>query len=304
MPSSLTRRRLLGLGATVVSGGALAAAGFGPRKSSPQAPPDEIVVIHEADPAARPFTYRSASGVAYRHAPTPTSTPTPTPTNTPTPTPTPRPRAVARPAWNSDLLRQVTRSGPAGRPQVALTIDDGWSHRDAVLKVLKEKQARLSLFLAGRCIAGDRGFVARALDAGCEIANHTMDHYNLTDKSAAYIQKDLYDFEELVKAQVAGATTLPYMRPSGGSLNQTVIDASAAAGYRPVLWSASAGDGSASTTPDQMVRYILAGAKPGAILLMHFGERAVTALPAMIDGLRARGLEPVSLSKLFESAPS
>ena len=57
-------------------------------------------------------------------------------------------------------------------------------------------------------------------------------------------------------------------------------------GYRPILWSASTGDGSTRTTPDQMVRYAVAEARPGAILITHFSQRAVTALPGIIDGLR------------------
>ena len=63
----------------------------------------------------------------------------------------------------------------------------------------------------------------------------------------------------------------------------------------------SAGDGSASTTPEAMARNVLNGAGPGAIVLMHFGPRAVVALPTIIDGLRARGLEPVSLTQLFSA---
>jgi len=200
-------------------------------------------------------------------------------------------------------LRQVIRTGPTDRPQVALTIDDGWSARDAVLDVLQQKDLRPTLFLAGRPILGDKAFVARALNAGCEIANHTWDHYDLTNKSADYIQKDLRDFEELVQTQVPGATTVPYMRPSGGGVNQGVIDASAAAGYRVILWSGSSGDGSSSTTPEDMVKNVLAAARPGAIILMHFSERGVAALPGIIDGIRAKGLDPVSLSQLFETNP-
>lgn len=182
---------------------------------------------------------------------------------------------------------------------VGLTIDDGWSSRDDVLSVLQARKARLTFFLTGRAIVGDYGFIARALNAGCEIGNHTMDHYELTDKSKAYIHKDLEDFEDLVKSVVGLGSTKPFMRPSAGSLNATVNEASAEAGYRPVLWSVSSGDGSASTTPEGMTRNILAGARPGSIILMHFGPRAVEALPGIIDGLRGKGLEPVSLSRLF-----
>lgn len=301
MAPGYSRRQLLGLAGGVLSAAALAAVAVRARESAggeAPTPNKELLVLDEADPTARPRVFDTPGGIDYRlSAPTATATPTPTPA----PTATPTRRAIAKPVWNSDLLRQVASSGPTDRPLVALTVDDGWYSRDPVIAVLEAKKVQLTLFLAGRPIAGDYGFVARALNAGCEIANHTMDHYNLTDKTAAYIQKDLQDFEDVVRGTVSNATTRPYMRPSGGSLNQTVIDASVAAGYRPVLWNVSSGDGSASTTPAQMVKYALDGARPGAIILMHFSERAVLALPPLIDGLRAKGLEPVSLTRLFET---
>jgi peptidoglycan-N-acetylglucosamine deacetylase len=268
----------------------------------------ELLIIDEADPTATPRVYQAAAGVDFRSggivpvalsAGTPWSDPIIPPHMLDQPTPTPTP--VRRPTWSSTLLKQVVASGPSDRPFVALTLDDGWSTRDAVLNILLAKKVKLSLFLAGRPIVGDYAFVARALNAGCEIANHTMDHYDLTAKTAAYIQDDLAQFENLVKTQVAGATTVPFMRPSGGALNQTVIDAASAVGYRPVLWNVSSGDGAASTTPTQMTQNALAGAKPGSIILMHFSDRALTALPPLIDGLRAKGLEPVTLTKLFEN---
>lgn len=300
----------MGAAGGAISAGALAAGGFrlseGAEHSS--APPAELLIVDESDPLATPHIYHTPGGIDFR-LPPPTATATPTATPSPSPVPTPtmtaaerrRARMSPKPAFASSLLRQVSSSGPTDRPLVALTIDDGWSQRDAVLAIIEQKDVDLSLFLAGRPIVGDYGFIARALNAGCEIVNHTMDHYDLTAKSAAYIQDDLAQFEQLVANMVTGATTKPFMRPSGGALNQTVIDASAAAGYRPILWNVSTGDGSTATTPDQMVANAVNGAKPGAIILMHFGDRALVALPRIIDGLRAKGLEPVSLSKLFEN---
>lgn len=313
MDRRLSRRQLLALGGGALSSGAIAAAGLsaagsdGPREAIW---PYEELVIHEGDPSATPLTYVSQGGVRYR-IPTATPTRTPTPTATPTAAPTPSPTAVPgwsrplepRPGWDSPLLRQVVRSGPADAPLVALTIDDGWSARDEMLRILQEKEVGPTFFLTGRAIAGDREFIAKALNSGCEIANHTMSHYVLTDKTGDYIRSDLDEFETLVRAQVTGATTLPYMRPSGGAVNQGVIDASAAAGYRVILWSGSTGDGLASTTAPEMIVHGVNAARPGAILLAHFGPRTAAALPALIDGIRAKGLEPVSLSRLFRGDP-
>ncbi len=286
MSDGMSRRRLLKLSLAGASGAILAAAGL---TYAFRDPDSEVVVLDEADPTATPQVY-----VARPDATQPA-------TPTPSPSPTPRPGFEPRPVWTSQVLDQVARSGPTDRPFVGLTIDDGWTARDGVLAVLKERKVQPTFFLTGRAIANDRDFIARALDGGCEIGNHTMDHAWLVDKSKAYIQKDLQDFEDLVRSIVPDATTVPYMRPSGGAINQTVIDASAELGYRPILWNASTGDGSTSTTPDQMVRNALS-AGPGAILITHFSQRAVAALPGIIDGLRARGLEPVSLTALFQGS--
>jgi len=204
--------------------------------------------------------------------------------------------------WSSELLRQVATSGPADRKMVGLTIDDGWTAQDAVLQVLKARSVKPTFFLTGRAVKNDTSFIARAVDAGCEIGNHTMDHAWLVGQTKDYIKKDLQDFEDMVRAAAPHASTLPFMRPCGGAVDQTVIDAASEAGYRPILWSASTGDTSASTTAAQMVRNSMDSARPGSILLMHFSQRAVDSLPAIIDGLRAKGLEPVSLSRLFAPA--
>jgi len=297
MDARLSRRRVLALGSGLVVAGVATALGLTGARRCNQNP-----------------TAGGASTATPQAGPTPTpspiATPAPTRPETTSPTPTAMPTAVpatptpttSRPQWTLEVLRQPVSSGPADRPLVALTIDDGWSSRDAVLSVLQNKDVHATFFLTGRALVGDSGFIARALAAGCEIGNHTMDHYTLTDKSKAYIQKDLQDFEDLVRSVVPLATTKPYMRPSGGSLNATVIDAAADAGYRPILWSVSAGDGSATTTPDEMTQNVLGGARPGAIILLHFGPRAVVALPGIIDGLRARKLEPVTVTVLFGGA--
>jgi peptidoglycan/xylan/chitin deacetylase (PgdA/CDA1 family) len=77
-----------------------------------------------------------------------------------------------------------------------------------------------------------------------------------------------------------------------------------------VLWSVSAGDW--ATNDAQLVaRRIVAGARPGAILLLHDGldgkpsadrEVLVKALPLILDGVRAKGLSAVRLDRLLGTA--
>ena len=209
---------------------------------------------------------------------------------------------MARPQWGPGQLGQVVYNVRTDAPLVALTLDDGWSERSRVLELVKAQRLQLTFFLTGGAVRGDRQFLADALNAGMELGNHTMDHADLTLKSVAGIQQDLIDFETLVSTAVPGATTQPYLRPPGGAVNATVARAAAAIGYRAINWNSSSGDGSASTTPDQMVANALSRAAPGAIILMHFGPRALIAIPPLVQQLRAKGLEPVSLSRLFAAA--
>ena len=146
----------------------------------------DVLVVPENDPKATPVIY--ASGSAARPSPTPLQ---------------------GRPAWTSDLLRQVVLAGPARGGLVGLTIDDGWRAQDEVLQALSGKKVQPTLFLTGRAVKNDPQFIRRAIDVGCEIGNHTMDHAWLTDKSVDYIQKDLKDFEAFVRGVVPETTTLP-----------------------------------------------------------------------------------------------
>ncbi len=58
---------------------------------------------------------------------------------------------------------------------------------------------------------------------------------------------------------------------------------------------------------DAIARTAVDGAKPGSIVLMHDGggdrSETVAALPAIIRGLRAKGLRPVTLPQLLLDDP-
>ena len=69
-----------------------------------------------------------------------------------------------------------------------------------------------------------------------------------------------------------------------------------------ILWSADTAD---YTMPGvhAIVHSALAGAHPGAIILMHDGggdrSETIAALPAIVKGLRNRGLRPVTVPQLL-----
>ena len=96
-------------------------------------------------------------------------------------------------------------------------------------------------------------------------------------------------------------------RPPYGAIDRRVMAAVGPARMVPVLWDADGDDWAAGATPGRVTRTILAEVRPGSIILLHDGggRRGVTvrALPRIVAGLRARGLEPVLVSDLLERDP-
>jgi peptidoglycan/xylan/chitin deacetylase (PgdA/CDA1 family) len=48
-----------------------------------------------------------------------------------------------------------------------------------------------------------------------------------------------------------------------------------------------------------ITNFVVSNARPGSIILLHFTNEHMSALPDIIDGLRKKGLEPVTLSELM-----
>lgn len=224
------------------------------------------------------------------------------------------PRRLSKPRWDASVLNSAVGRGPSDRPMVALTIDDGAMSLDETLKVIREEGAGATFFLTGKYLDRRRDFIEQALETpGVEIGNHTWNHSDLPPLSDARITEELTRFEQLLADTVRGATSAPYLRPPGGSKSDRVVSIAAALGYRTILWNISGDAG--SVAPSQLAdlymrqldrRMTIVDGKPnyqdawGSIVLLHFRPGTCSVLPDLIRGIRARGMEPVALSTLYE----
>lgn len=215
------------------------------------------------------------------------------------------PEVLIRPNWPREVLLRPIRQGPSDRPLIGLTIDDAFSARNEVLDALVSKGVKATFFMIGRLAASDQNFIRRALDLGYEFGNHTFSHGDLTKMTPEQMRADIRRGQEVMLAVDPRAITAPYLRPPGGARNSLSDSAGADLGHRSINWNVS-GDTGATYTPEQLVRLYLNDQidkmrNPwGSIMLIHFNVRTAVGLLGIIDGLRARGLEPVALSKLFE----
>ncbi|MEI9886277.1 MAG: glycosyltransferase [Rhizomicrobium sp.] len=199
--------------------------------------------------------------------------------------------------------------------QIALTFDDGpdaeWTPK--ILDILKAKHVRATFFVIGGNVEANPDLVARILDDGHELGNHTYTHPNLADTPDEAVAIELNATQRLIQALTGRSLVLfrpPYLGDAEpGDIGEIVpIEIAQGLGYitvgehvDPIDWALPGADTIVSrvlraldrSTPD---------ARGNTILLHDAGgdrSQTVAALPALIDKLQARGYRFVPASELI-----
>jgi peptidoglycan-N-acetylglucosamine deacetylase len=204
--------------------------------------------------------------------------------------------------WEIDgrtLLGGPLTRGARGARTVAITLDDGPSKNSAeVLSIFRRYGLRCTFFYVGNRTPRYRGLVRAAYDEGFEIGDHTWDHQELKNESRAF---DLAEIDRC-QTQLQGLTGHRplFVRPPSGHWDRTGLDAISARRLVMALWSLHGHDTGPGTHAGTIARGVLDSASGGDVILLHeTNPETVKALPAIIEGLRAKGLTPVTLSELL-----
>jgi peptidoglycan-N-acetylglucosamine deacetylase len=198
----------------------------------------------------------------------------------------------------------VVQGGTKGN-EVALTFDDGpGPYTNRLVETLNRLQVRATFFAVG---TEERYFSAGTLlelRSGDVVADHTETHPMMALLSPHDQREQLLN--QIYQIQLLGGPTPRLYRPPYGSFNATTYRELHHLHLLMILWSTDTGD-YARPGVQAIVQRALAGAHPGAIILMHDagGDRSQTiaALPAIVQGLRARGLKPVTVPRLLLDDP-
>lgn len=199
----------------------------------------------------------------------------------------------------SDTIRSIGR-GHAPR-EVALTFDDGpWpGSTERILNVLGRYHVHATFFMIGTQAERYPRLVREVGAAGHEIGNHSFDHPRAFDGLSS----------EQVTAEVSLAnealtfrgTTPTLFRPPDGSFDADVLMQARELGMRTVTWSLDPEDWRPGLSPKQVRRAVLSQIGRGSIVLLHDGGgdalHTIRALPAIIKGIRARGLRLVVIPR-------
>lgn len=198
----------------------------------------------------------------------------------------------------------VTSGGSSGN-EVALTFDDGpGPYTQQLVAELNSLHAHATFFAIGNQEQYFSAGTVAEVNSGDAIGDHTETHPMMASLSPHDQREQL--FEQMVQVEVLGAKRPRLFRPPYGSFNATTFRELHHLRLLMILWSVDTADYTMPGTKT-IVERALAGAKPGAIILMHDagGNRSETiaALPAIVKGLRKRGLRPVTIPQLLMDDP-
>ncbi len=189
---------------------------------------------------------------------------------------------------------------------VALTFDDGPNepYTDQILAILEDRGVKATFFVVGENALRYPDALRREVRDGMEIGNHSYSHpYMIPEKSSTMfwqIQKTQAIIEQIADIRPE------WFRPPHGFRDPRLFRQTRRLDLTVVEWSNMPRDW---TRPgvDVIIQRTLNNLRPGDIILLHDGDnvihggdrsQTVAALPFILDGLKARGLRPVTLSQL------
>ena len=194
---------------------------------------------------------------------------------------------------------RVVASVATPEHHVALTIDDGPhpATTPELLRVLRSHGARATFFLIGERAQRHPDLVRRIAADGHELANHLMHDEPSIRLPVAEFRRQLAQVHELL----APFGDLAFFRPGSGWFTTRMLRDAASLGYAcalgtPLLLATEC------RNPKGTGRVLARRAHPGAVIVLHEGDKRRAAVSAVADallvGLAQRNLRVITLSEL------
>lgn len=193
--------------------------------------------------------------------------------------------------------QQMAQAATNGRPLVALTFDDGPSGATTprLLDILKEKNVKATFFVLGGMLNARPDISQRAEAEGHEVESHTMTHRNLDKATLGEIQWEVASMNQLFQEKL-GHTPKLTRPPYGNGIRRAEVTQNI--GTPMIYWSVDTEDWRSRNATAVQTR-VRQDTYDGAIILMHdIYQSTVDAVPGVIDELRARGYEFVTVEEL------
>jgi peptidoglycan/xylan/chitin deacetylase (PgdA/CDA1 family) len=193
--------------------------------------------------------------------------------------------------------------GPPAAAGVALTFHGAGDPAlaDQLLSEVEAGGGQVTVLAVGTWLERQPQMARRVLDAGHELGNHTYRHLTMTSLAASVDESEITRCADILR-RLTG-TQGRWFRPSGTvHATPTILAAAGRAGYANSLSYDVDPSDYADPGAAKVVTRVLTAVRPGSIVSLHLGHAGtVQAMPAILDGLRKRGLAAVTMSSLMNS---
>ena len=185
-----------------------------------------------------------------------------------------------------------------GNKVIALTFDDGPGPYTAhLLDVLDQYGAKATFFLIGSKVSSQANVVRSIHARGHQLGNHSWSHPELPKLPVDQIAGEIDRTNDAIK-QATGVTPA-ILRPPYGAVNGVVLEQLRLRGMSSILWSVDTRDW-ADRNSDIVCSRAVAGARPGAVILMHdIHQTSVSAVPCILSALKQQGYSFVTVQGLI-----
>jgi polysaccharide deacetylase family sporulation protein PdaB len=188
------------------------------------------------------------------------------------------------------------------KKQVALTFDISWGEERTgpILDILEQKGLKkATFFLSSPWAETHPDLVKRIVDMGYEIGSHGHKHDNYSTYNEQQIRTQISKAHHILSELTGKKPNL--IRFPNGDFDKRVLNIANQMGYKTIQWDTDSLDWM-NPGKDKIIKRVVTKAHAGDIILMHASDscrQTHEALPKIIDALRAKGYEFVTVSDLI-----
>ena len=197
------------------------------------------------------------------------------------------------------LTTHEIRHGDPQSHYVALTFDceSSPSRTRKLLAVLREHKVKATFFILGKYAYNSPQVIREIAADGHEFGNHSFFHPSFAGMSPITITHEITYTEAAIDMAVGRHISMRYFRFPYGGRDRRLRAIIATLGYRSAFWDLDPFGWKPDVTAQDVEDYIRNNVHPGGVVIMHCHcMDDITALPGVIEVIRARGLEPGTLS--------
>ena len=190
-----------------------------------------------------------------------------------------------------------TPAPTTGNKVIALTFDDGpGSYTAHLLDILDQYGAKATFFLIGSKVSGQASVVRSIQARGHQLGNHSWSHPELPKLSVDQIAGEIDRTNEAIRQATGVKPSI--LRPPYGAVNGVVLEQLRLRNMSSILWSVDTRDW-ADRNSQIVCSRAVAGARPGAVILMHdIHQTSVNAVPCILSSLKQQGYSFVTIQRL------